>query len=64
MALALTLVARFVIGNAAPFAAIFWIGSALVLAAAFAPFAPPRFRRALQIGLVASCVGAGGLALA
>lgn len=64
MALALTLVARFVIGNAAPFAAIFWIGSALVLAAAFAPFAPPRFRRALQIGLVVSCVGAGGLALA
>lgn len=62
--LALTLAVRFAIGNGAPFAAIFWIGSALVLAAAFAPFAPSRFRRVLQLALVASCLGAGGLALA
>jgi len=64
MVLALTLVARFVIGNGAPFAAVFWIGTLLALTIAFAPIAPSHFRRVLQFALVVSCVGAGGLALA
>jgi len=42
-ALALTLAARFVIGNGAPFTAIFWITLAVLVAvAAFAPSGVPR----------------------
>ncbi|WP_232493231.1 PepSY-associated TM helix domain-containing protein [Novosphingobium kaempferiae] len=64
MVLALTLVARFVLGNGAPLTAIFWIGSLLVVALAFAPIAPQRFRKGLQVLLPAVCLLAGGLALA
>jgi uncharacterized iron-regulated membrane protein len=57
VALALTLLARRWIGNEAPFAAIFWLALALMLAVSVA--LPERYqvRRALQIVLAAS-VGA------
>ncbi|MFC0203846.1 PepSY-associated TM helix domain-containing protein [Novosphingobium soli] len=56
LVLALTLAARFALGNAAPLVAIFWIGTLLALAAAFAPMRPARFRRALQLALGAACL--------
>ncbi|MBT2132966.1 PepSY domain-containing protein [Croceibacterium sp. LX-88] len=45
--LALTLVARFAIGHQAPFAAIFWIGLAILIVAALV--APSRMPRALRL---------------
>lgn len=60
LVLALTLAARFTLGNAAPFVAIFWIGSALILASAFVPLPPPRYRAVLQVlaGLASLLAGA------
>jgi uncharacterized iron-regulated membrane protein len=54
--LALTLVARFALGNGAPFVAIFWIGSLVAVLAALLPVPAPRFRAGLQGLLVLACV--------
>lgn len=51
-ALVLSLLVRFTMGNKAPVVAVFWLASAVALAAAFLPVAPLRYRRALQ-GLLA-----------
>ncbi|KQM13833.1 PepSY-associated TM helix domain-containing protein [Novosphingobium sp. Leaf2] len=56
LALTLTLLGRFAIGNAAPFALIFWVGQAVLIAAACAPFDPARFRKVLQVGLAVCLV--------
>jgi len=47
-ALALSLLTRFVIGNSAPLAPVFWLASGLAVAAATSPVAPRVFRRSLQ----------------
>lgn len=52
MVLTLSLVLRFVIGNAVPLVAVFWIGSLVVLATSVFRVSPPRYRRALQALLV------------
>lgn len=64
MVLALTLIARFVLGNTAPLVAIFWIGTLLVVCAALAPVPPARFRAGLQILSVVAWVLAIGLGFA
>lgn len=56
LALTLTLLARFAIGNAAPFAGIFWVGQGVLIAAACTQVGPARFRRSLQVGLAACLV--------
>lgn len=61
LVLALTLVARFLIGNAAPLEAIFWLGWLAVLASAFSPVSLVRFRALLQMSLGIACVLAAAL---
>lgn len=61
--LALTLVVRFALGNAAPFVAIFWLGWGLVVAAALAPVPPRPFRAVLQVASAALCMVAAVLAV-
>lgn len=56
LVLSLTLLARIALGNALPFAALFWGGVVVVLLAALAPVPPLRFRRALQALVSAALV--------
>ncbi|MFC3214779.1 PepSY-associated TM helix domain-containing protein [Novosphingobium panipatense] len=60
-ALALSLAARFALGNEAPLAAIFWLSSLLAVLIALAPIPPQRFRRSAQGLLVLTCAIAAGL---
>lgn len=63
LALALTLLARLLIGNSAPFVAIFWIASALFVALAMA-WPSRRTKRGMQWSLLASLLGSLAAAIA
>lgn len=61
--LVLTLAARLTLGNALPFAGLFWGGLLVMLLLALVPFAPGRFRHALHALTGASVIVAVGVAL-